>query len=120
MALRIERRPRPNPDLRPFRSRILHFHVQPAHRAVPVKLPVVVKLATPRIDVDSNNDSGYDPDPHVPFERVRETEVVLTRMGAVVELRRYPGMPHTINEDELEACRNLLQRVVSRRPEGRS
>lgn len=49
-----------------------------------------------------------DPDPHVPFERVEETEVVLSRMGAKVELRRYPGMPHTINEDELEACRRLL------------
>jgi predicted esterase len=54
-----------------------------------------------------------DPDPHVPFERVRETEEVLGRMGAVVELRRYPGMPHTINEDELNACRILLQRVAS-------
>jgi predicted esterase len=49
-----------------------------------------------------------DPDPHVPFERVKETETVLKRMGAEVELRRYPGMPHTINEDELEACRKLL------------
>jgi predicted esterase len=54
-----------------------------------------------------------DPDPHVPFERVRETEEVLARMGAAVELRRYPGMPHTINDDELNACRILLQRVAS-------
>jgi phospholipase/carboxylesterase len=54
-----------------------------------------------------------DPDPHVPFERVRETEAVLTKMGAVVELRRYPGMPHTVNSDELEACRDLLKRVTS-------
>jgi phospholipase/carboxylesterase len=54
-----------------------------------------------------------DPDPHVPFERVRETEEVLTRMGAEVELRRYPGMPHSINEDELNACRTLLRRLVS-------
>ena len=38
-----------------------------------------------------------DPDPHVPFERVQETGAVLRRMGAVVELRRYPGMPHTVN-----------------------
>lgn len=58
-----------------------------------------------------------DPDPHVPYERVQETAEVLTRMGAVVDLRRYPGMPHTINEDELEACRSLLRRVVSRREE---
>ena len=59
-----------------------------------------------------------DPDPHVPFERVRETEAVLARMGAVVELRRYPGMPHMVNEDELEACRALLERVLSREQEG--
>jgi predicted esterase len=55
-----------------------------------------------------------DPDPHVPFERVLETKVRLTRMGATVELRRYPGMPHTINEDELDACRRLLEPVISR------
>lgn len=52
-----------------------------------------------------------DPDPHVPFERVKETEAVLRRMGATVELRRYPGMPHTINEDELEATRKLLEEM---------
>ena len=60
-----------------------------------------------------------DPDPHVPLERVRETESVFTNMGAVVELRRYPGMPHTINQDELEVSRALLQRVVSGKGEGR-
>src|SRR4051794_23298436 len=54
-----------------------------------------------------------DPDPHVPFERVQETAAVLTRMGAVVELRRYPRMPHTVNGDELEACRALLRRITS-------
>ena len=61
-----------------------------------------------------------DPDPHVPFERVLETEAVLARMGAVVELRRYAGMPHTINEDELNACRALLERLVSREQERHS
>ena len=54
-----------------------------------------------------------DPDPHVPFERVKETEAVLKRMGAAVELRRYPGMPHTINDDELDASRKLLKRVTA-------
>ena len=56
-----------------------------------------------------------DPDPHVPFERVRETEAVLSRMGAAVDLRRYPGMPHTINQEELDACRTLLQAMVAAR-----
>jgi predicted esterase len=54
-----------------------------------------------------------DPDPHVPMERVAETADVLTRMGATVDVRRYPGMPHTINEDEVEACRALLRGVAS-------
>jgi len=54
-----------------------------------------------------------DPDPHVPFARVRETEAVLAGMGAVVELRRYPGMAHTVNEDELDACRHLLRQMVA-------
>ncbi len=49
-----------------------------------------------------------DPDPHVPFERVLETRDVMTRMNAIVELRRYPGMPHTINQEELDACRTLI------------
>jgi predicted esterase len=53
-----------------------------------------------------------DPDPHVPFERVQETQAVLARMGADVELRRYPGMPHTVNEDEMDACRALLSSSV--------
>jgi predicted esterase len=53
-----------------------------------------------------------DPDPHVPLERVQETKNVFTRMGASVELRCYPGMPHTINEDELLAARQLLQSLL--------
>jgi phospholipase/carboxylesterase len=53
-----------------------------------------------------------DPDPHVPFERVRETEAVLARMGGQVELRRYLEMPHTVNKDELDACRTLLECIA--------
>jgi predicted esterase len=56
-----------------------------------------------------------DHDPHVPFARVTETQTVLSSMGAKVELRRYPGMPHTVNDDELEVCRQmLLQRQEAR------
>jgi predicted esterase len=51
-----------------------------------------------------------DPDPHIPFERVTETGDVFTRMGASVDLRRYPGRPHTVTTDEVEACRALLRR----------
>jgi phospholipase/carboxylesterase len=55
-----------------------------------------------------------DPDPHVPFERVQETATVLANLGAAVDLRRYPGMPHTVNQEELDAARTLVQRVVDR------
>jgi phospholipase/carboxylesterase len=54
-----------------------------------------------------------DPDPHVPFERVQETAAVLGRMHATVDLRRYPGLPHTINQDELDACRDLVRRAAA-------
>ena len=54
-----------------------------------------------------------DPDPHVPFERVRETEAVLKRMGATIDIRRYPGRPHTISQDELDSCRTLLADLTS-------
>lgn len=57
-----------------------------------------------------------DPDPHVPFSRVEETQAVLKRMEAEVELRRYPGLPHTISQDQLDTCRSYLKRIVS--PEG--
>jgi predicted esterase len=53
-----------------------------------------------------------DPDPHVPFERVEETARVFVRMGAKVDLQRYPGLPHTINGEELAAARSLLQNVA--------
>jgi predicted esterase len=53
-----------------------------------------------------------DPDPHVPFVRVQETEAVLSRLGGAVELRRYPGMPHTVNEDEINACLTLVKSVL--------
>jgi len=53
-----------------------------------------------------------DPDPHVPYARVQETADVFRRMGAAVDLRRYPGMPHTINEEEMDTCRLLLERVA--------
>lgn len=54
-----------------------------------------------------------DPDPHVPWERVRESASVFSALGGVVTLRRYPGLPHTINQDEIEQARQLLSRLVA-------
>ncbi|MCB1057910.1 MAG: alpha/beta fold hydrolase [Acidobacteria bacterium] len=49
-----------------------------------------------------------DPDPHVPWWRVEESAEILRGLGADVDLRRYPGIPHTIVPDEIEAVRGLL------------
>jgi predicted esterase len=50
-----------------------------------------------------------DMDPHIPLERVNESAVVFTNMGAVVDKRIYPQMAHTINYDEIEAVDALLR-----------
>jgi predicted esterase len=49
-----------------------------------------------------------DIDPHIPVERVHESAEVIRRMGAAVDERIYPGMGHTINEDELNAVRAVV------------
>src|SRR5687768_9708317 len=51
-----------------------------------------------------------DVDPHIPWERVEETAAVFSTLGAAVDMRKYPGMPHTINHDEIDACRTILRR----------
>jgi len=60
-----------------------------------------------------------DPDPHVPFARVLETRDVLAKLGAKVEVRRYPGMPHTVNDEELEICRAMVEGVLAAAAEKR-
>jgi predicted esterase len=57
-----------------------------------------------------------DVDPHIPLERVQETGRVMDGMGAMVTSRIYPGMGHTVNEDELDAVRALLDAVREGRP----
>jgi predicted esterase len=48
-----------------------------------------------------------DVDPHIRKDRVVEAAEVLKRMGAEVDMRLYPGMGHTVNEEELEAVRRI-------------
>ena len=55
-----------------------------------------------------------DVDPHIPLERVDETAEVLGRMGAEVDKRIYPGLPHTVNRDELDAVRELVRTAADR------
>jgi len=53
-----------------------------------------------------------DVDAHIPKARVEETAAVLQGMGAIVTLRLYPGLGHTINGDEIAHARALLRTVL--------
>jgi phospholipase/carboxylesterase/glyoxalase family protein len=52
-----------------------------------------------------------NPDPHIPVARVHESERVLAGMGALVTKRIYPGMGHTVNDEEIEHVRSLMDMV---------
>jgi predicted esterase len=56
---------------------------------------------------------GVDPDAHVPWQRVQESAAVLAALGAEVIVKRYPRMPHAINQAELEQARNLISRIYA-------
>jgi predicted esterase len=53
-----------------------------------------------------------DVDTHIPKRRVDETAAVFTRVGATVTERIYPGLGHTVNEDELAFTRDLMAAVA--------
>ncbi len=52
-----------------------------------------------------------DVDPHIQTHRVLEAADVFKRMGAQVTARLYPGMGHTVNQDELESVRQIVESV---------
>jgi len=52
-----------------------------------------------------------DVDPYIPKERVLESAAAFKRMGASVTMRLYPGMGHTVNPDEIEAVREIVESV---------
>ena len=52
-----------------------------------------------------------DRDPHIPLPRVRETARVMADLGGQVSEQIYPAMGHTINADEIERVRLLLDRL---------
>ena len=55
-----------------------------------------------------------DQDGHIPAASVEASAAVLRGLGGVVDVRLYPGMGHTINQDEIGAARALLTALVSR------
>jgi predicted esterase len=54
-----------------------------------------------------------DVDSHIPAARVRLSAEVLRKLGGDVTMRLYPGMGHTINEDEIAAVRKMMTAVES-------
>jgi len=49
-----------------------------------------------------------DVDFHIPAARVNESADILARLGGSVNKRLYPGMEHTINQDEVDFVRSMM------------
>jgi len=56
-----------------------------------------------------------DDDPHIPLVRVEHSAEAFEKLGADVTKRIYPGMGHTVNDDEIKFVRGLLARVQTER-----
>jgi predicted esterase len=50
-----------------------------------------------------------DTDPHIPRARVDLSATVLGEKGATVTERIYPGLGHTVNQDEVDFVRELMR-----------
>ncbi len=55
-----------------------------------------------------------DIDFHIPAKRVKETAAVLTSLGGKVTMRLYPGMEHTVNDDEIEYVSGMLRKLTEK------
>jgi len=54
-----------------------------------------------------------DIDPHIPKARVHHSTEVLRQLGGEVTEQLYPGMGHTVNENELEFVREMMAGLVN-------
>jgi predicted esterase len=54
-----------------------------------------------------------DVDPHIPVERVHETRNALQALGAAVDERIYPGMGHSVNDEEITWLRESLRQLAT-------
>lgn len=55
-----------------------------------------------------------DRDPHIPKERVDETEQVFVQLGADVTKKIYKGMGHTVNQDEIDTVQEMISNLELR------
>jgi phospholipase/carboxylesterase len=53
-----------------------------------------------------------DVDFHIPLDRVLRSAQLFRDLGATVTERIYPGMGHTVNDDEIGVIQELLSRIV--------
>jgi len=53
-----------------------------------------------------------DVDFHVPKERVDQTAEVLKKLGGDVTERLYPNMDHSVNHDEIDFVRGMMQEML--------
>jgi predicted esterase len=60
-----------------------------------------------------------DVDPWVKHALVAETARILSDLNGNVDFRTYPGMAHTINQDEIQAVRTLIKGVANHLPADR-
>ncbi len=59
-----------------------------------------------------------DVDIHVAKERVQDSARVLSSLGGKVTERFYPGLDHSVNDDEVQFVRGMMRRLVSESPSG--
>jgi phospholipase/carboxylesterase len=52
-----------------------------------------------------------DIDPHIPEKRVHETAEILSSLKAEVTKKIYPNMGHTVNENEIEYIKQMLDNL---------
>lgn len=55
-----------------------------------------------------------DIDFHIPKERVQHSAEILQRLGGNVTAHLYPSMGHTVNPDETEHVKTIMQAVLAR------
>lgn len=79
-------------------------------------------------EIDGSNYSGSfegtpvfmgcsDYDPHIPQRRVHDSADILRSLGADVTKKIYPNMGHTVNEDEIEHIKKMLDNLGKGKPQ---
>lgn len=58
-------------------------------------------------------------DPHIPQDRFEDSARKLATMGADVTARLYPNLGHSINQDELDFVRNLMETLSANLKQGK-